>query len=272
MKTFPSFSLNPKTLNPHTSGVKCIKVCNFVRGLSKQRTGVVNFSCRYLRWLRPKQSTIPPDATHHDVDEESPKKRDEFSSSPPGGGGNQSPSEEYQSQAWPGDVSEPYQFPSLGLKPAPGTSAAAGAGRSSSSLSALSLLQQSSIYRTMRERASALSSPSKILEVVGMANVDSHIQYQATHQDCCYYNKDGDGAGGAPPEMYLHHHQNLHADMGFSYNQAGGPPAIAAAAAAAATMPVVTTQDDGAIVICDSQDQAYWEPFVQHFGLQQLAT
>lgn len=71
--------------------------------------------------------------------------------------------------------------------------------------------------------------------------------------------------------MYLHDHQNLHTDMGYPYSQAGGPPAIAAAAAAA-TMPVVTTQDDGAIVICDSQDQAYWEPFVQHFGLQQLAT
>lgn len=236
---------------------------------------------RYIRWLRPERNNTsttaaPPAgtnttavATASAVAPSSLPKEEEGDASPDKSwdegptlqDDHLSPPEAPQQphQAWPGQASEPYQLPSLGvLHSNPHKD------MSSSAPTALSLVLSSSIFKSMRERSTSSLAHVQATEVdtnynssldqVGGHSMGPQFLHEAGSSQDGGHNLYDEATGN--PEMFSPH---IHHDLGFP--SSFGPPE--------------RLVDEGAgrmTSVADSQGVSYWDPFVQPLTSQQLTS
>lgn len=114
------------------------------------------FQFRYISWLRPERAQTASVGAPEKM-----KAEDEEGGASPGSWDDvPSLPDEQSQQAWPGQASEPYQLPSLGVTQS-------NSHKKSATPSALSLLLTSSIFKSMRERS---SNVDPIFDSVGGAS------------------------------------------------------------------------------------------------------
>lgn len=174
-------------------------------------------------------------------EERSPKSGDDI----PSPQDDQSPAEDQQTQqAWPGQASEPYQLPSLGVQISnPQKDSAAVP-------TALNLLLSSSIFKSMRERASVAATTEAETRVEAGVEVGCQTQFLEGPQEAGLYDETNGNR-----ELFS---QGLHHELSFS--QTYGPPAMLG-------------QEEGtAMGAPDSQGASYWDPFIQPLGTEQLTS
>lgn len=220
---------------------------------------------RYITWLRPERAqtattsyqpgadtTVSADTLSRMKEEEEggasptswddgPSQRDEGSQ----------PEEQQRHQAWPGQLSEPYQLPSLGVLHS-------NSHKKVTTPSALSLLLSSSIFKSMRERSSSLAVA---------AETDTKYEPGLEFGDHSQYIQG------------LHMNRSLHDETTsdiFSprlhYEMSNFPPSYGSSDR-------LGQLDEGVVMSgADSQgpsfsdSPAYWDPFVQPLTSQQLTS
>ena len=197
---------------------------------------------RYITWLRPERhthtaatsgagNTVTAATTSNTREEE------EGAASPSSSDDQSQPEGQQRRQAWPGQASEPYQLPSLGVWHAKPAKELGGAP------SALSLLLSSSIFKSMRERTAlteATEVDTKFDPGVGMG---SHSRFHEAPQTSRFYEEPSS-------EIFS---PDVHYEMSI-------PPNYASQEAVTQAGPMY------------SQSTACWDPFVQPLTAQQLSS
>lgn len=196
---------------------------------------------RYITWLRPERTqiattslgaanTVTPATTSNIREEE------EGAASPTSSDDQSQPEGRQGRQAWPGQASEPYQLPSLGIwhsKPAKELGAAP---------SALSLLLSSSIFKSMRERTAVTETTEVETKFDPGAGIGSHSRFLDAPHTSRFYEETSS-------EIFS---PDVHYEMSI-------PPSYAA--------------EEGIIQApMYSQSTPCWDPFVQPLTAQQLSS
>ncbi|XP_024376512.1 AP2-like ethylene-responsive transcription factor SMOS1 [Physcomitrium patens] len=221
---------------------------------------------RYITWLRPEKvqtattsSGLGASAPVTAATTLNPKEEEEGGASPtswddgPSQPDDQSQPEGQQShQAWPGQASEPYQLPSLGVLHS-------NPHKKSSSPSALSLLLSSSIFKSMRERTSnSLALAAEIdTKYEPAAEIEGHYQFlQALHTSRASHGETSNEMFGT----HLHYEMDSFLPSYGSSDRLGELEEAVAVSAAHSQGPSF------------SHSPTDWDPFTQPMTTQQLTS